>query len=190
MRVTKTDEKGEFSIDFVALPDAKSTDNSADVTYTYRVSAEVTDEAGETRTAEESITAGYTTLKITAYLNDLQSVLDDTPWTVLVNNLNGQAQKQPVGIKVERLAKQPLFRSKLWHQPDLQLIPEAEYRSKFPYDVYKTGNMPLLAAAEETVYEGIYHMADSLGLKIEKRKSLETGAYRVVFRTRTRLARK
>ena len=181
--VTKTDDKGEFSIDFTALPDAKA-EVTEDVTYTYRVSAEVTDEAGETRTAEESITAGYATLKISALLPDLQSVSDDKPWSVFVYNLNDQKQKQTVEIKIERLVKQPLLRSKLWALPDVFLIPEDEYRKKFPYDVYKMGNSPLLTAAEETVFEGSYDTADSLGFKTEKRKSWKPGAYRVVMRTK------
>lgn len=181
--VTKTDNKGEFSLEFTAIPD-RNIAESADPTFTYRVEVEVTDDAGETRTAAESVTAGYSTLNVVAAIPDLQNVTDTKAWTIRVENLNGQPQKQSVSVKVERLAKQPLYRSRLWQKPDVFLIPEKDFRSKFPYDVYKTGIEPLLTPAEEIVFEGTYNTADSLGFNNDKRKSWKPGSYRVVMATK------
>lgn len=181
---TKTDGKGAFEITFEAIPD-KTVDASSEPTFSYRVNVEVTDDAGETRTADETVTAGFTTLTIDAGIPDLQDRADVKRWPIRVSNLNGQVQKMPVQVKVERLQRtaQP-YRSKLWEKPDVYVIPEKEYHARFPYDVYKNENTPLSAPAEETVYEGTFNTADSLGFSADKYTSWKPGAYRVVVSTK------
>ncbi|HYK57239.1 MAG TPA: MG2 domain-containing protein, partial [Flavisolibacter sp.] len=53
-----TDKDGKFSIQFTAIPD-KKIDTKLDPVFDYKVYADVTDINGETRSAENTITAGY-----------------------------------------------------------------------------------------------------------------------------------
>ena len=57
----KSDAQGRFSIEFKALPDLKVKRDSQPI-FSYRVSAEVTDSSGETRSDETLLRLGYTAL--------------------------------------------------------------------------------------------------------------------------------
>jgi uncharacterized protein YfaS (alpha-2-macroglobulin family) len=180
---TSTNDQGEFTIEFTAIPD-KSVLESSDPTFNYRVSVEITDEAGETRTAEQNISAGYSTLTVSVNIPKLIDASQIKPWHISVQNLNGQEQKQMVNIKVEKLKKQNnIYRSKLWEKPDVFVIDEADFKKKFPNDVYKEENSPLLYAAEEVVYNESYNTADSAGF-INPIKNLKAGSYRTVITTK------
>lgn len=179
---TTTNEQGEFFIMFDALPD-KSVTEESDPIFNYRVSVEITDDAGETRTAEETISAGYKTITVSAIIPKLVDGNNMEPWQISVNNLNGQKQKQPVQIKVEKLQRtENLYRSKLWNKPDVFLIDESEYKKKFPYDVYKSEDSHLVIPAQEIVYNNIYNTADSVGFN--KLNNLKSGVYRTIITTK------
>ncbi len=60
--VLRTDENGKFKVAFTARPDASVSAKSGP-TFTYSVSADVTDTTGETRSAQGSVRLGYTSLE-------------------------------------------------------------------------------------------------------------------------------
>jgi 5-hydroxyisourate hydrolase-like protein (transthyretin family) len=178
---TTTDEKGEFYIQFSAIPD-RSVAESSDPTFTYRISAEVTDDAGETRTAEQSIIAGYKTIQFNTQIPELVKTGNKKAWFIGVNNLNGETQKLPVQVKIERLSKnRPLYRSKPWSETDIQLFSEEEYSKKFPLDQYSKQYDLLLLPAEYTVYNKTFNTADTLGFIPEMKSDWTSGQYRVVL---------
>ena len=59
---TKTDEKGEFTIDFEAIPDL-SIDPKAKPEFVYTVYADVIDITGETHSSSKSVSVGYIALR-------------------------------------------------------------------------------------------------------------------------------
>lgn len=59
----KTNEKGEFEISFIAKPD-RSLDKANDPTFTFEITADVTDNTGETRSCNTSVTFGYTAIRV------------------------------------------------------------------------------------------------------------------------------
>ncbi|MBF0501554.1 MAG: hypothetical protein HQM09_15555 [Candidatus Riflebacteria bacterium] len=61
--VAVTDVKGDFTVTFTAKPD-RSIPEKDQPTFIYRVSADVTDTAGETRSAEQSVRLGYAALEL------------------------------------------------------------------------------------------------------------------------------
>ncbi|MCX7591509.1 MAG: MG2 domain-containing protein, partial [Kiritimatiellae bacterium] len=61
---TKTEADGSFTIEFVAIPDL-SVSPTNEPTFHFRVSADVTDSSGETRSDERTIIVGYTALQAT-----------------------------------------------------------------------------------------------------------------------------
>ena len=62
--IVKTDENGEFEIDFIAKPDYKINRNS-DPRFTFNITADVTDNTGETRSGYKDIKLGYTAMNLT-----------------------------------------------------------------------------------------------------------------------------
>ena len=62
-----TNEKGEFEINFKAVPDL-TVPKSAGASYNYTVYVDVTDINGETRSTSKYVTIGYVTLKISTDL--------------------------------------------------------------------------------------------------------------------------
>ncbi len=59
----KTDEKGEFEISFVAKPD-RSVDKDLDPVFNYSISADITDNTGETRSGSTIVRVGYTAMEL------------------------------------------------------------------------------------------------------------------------------
>ena len=64
----KTDEKGDFTINFEAVPD-RSINKDNDPTFTYSVRASVTDSTGETRIGQQNVRVAYTALKLSIEAN-------------------------------------------------------------------------------------------------------------------------
>ena len=65
----KTDEKGDFTINFEAQPD-RSVNKDNDPVFTYSITADVTDSTGETRSGQQSVKVAYTALKLTIDANN------------------------------------------------------------------------------------------------------------------------
>ena len=59
----KTNENGEFEISFIAKPD-RSLDKKLDPIFNYSISADITDNTGETRSAARTVRIGYTAMEL------------------------------------------------------------------------------------------------------------------------------
>ncbi len=133
---TTTDENGNFTIHFKALPDA-SIDKRSDPVFDYQVSVDITDMNGETRSAEKRITVGYHS--ITLSIASPEAIGNDSLATMTLssNNLSGEPLATTGTLEVYKL-KMPgrLTRSRYWEQPDQFVMTEKEYHGFFPYDEY------------------------------------------------------
>lgn len=98
----KTDEKGEFSVTFDAVPD-KSIKKSDNPYFRYEISADVTDINGESRSASSSISAGYAALQIK--INGQNSYDKESAGKIGISteNLNGKKIKSIVTVKISKL---------------------------------------------------------------------------------------
>jgi uncharacterized protein YfaS (alpha-2-macroglobulin family) len=101
--MTGTD--GTFKIEFAAAPDLAVSEKD-EPTFHYTVYADVTDTAGETRTAQRTVNVGYTALA--AAMSAAEWLTDQKPVEISVSTttLDGEGQKADVQVKVYRL-KQP-----------------------------------------------------------------------------------
>ena len=61
--ITATDAKGEFKINFKAIPD-ETVDKKDQPTFYYEVSADITDINGETRSGNTSVAVAYQALQL------------------------------------------------------------------------------------------------------------------------------
>ena len=137
--VLKTGADGNFSIAFSARPD-RSIPVSMDPRFDYRISADVTDINGETRSAITDVTAGYTMLDLTIGLGRGEAMPVDSLRSVRVEvkNLSGEAVAAVVHVAAYPLkAPDRLIRERLWETvPDRRVITEQAFLDSFPHDPY------------------------------------------------------
>jgi len=100
---TKTEADGTFTVQFVARPD-RSVPEKDEPIFHYSIHADVTDTAGETRSAQSSVRVGYTTLQATVNVKGVW-LTDEQPVTVVIHTstLDGVPQKAEGSLKIHRL---------------------------------------------------------------------------------------
>lgn len=133
---TTTDNDGEFTINFQALPDASVSPESKS-TFIYTVYADVIDINGETRSDETTINIGYSSLVLN--IKAAASVEKGKPATVIVSAQNQSGEAEAAAIKVQLFkleAPSKALRKRLWDNPDKPLLSEKEFRKVFPEDEY------------------------------------------------------
>jgi len=175
---TKTNNKGEFSIKFEAIPDL-SVDKTKKPAFRYTIYADVTDLNGETRSSSKTISLGYTSLVLTLGINDSidkQSVKD----TVNINssNLSGEFVKSKGEVKIYKL-KTPnkLYRSKKWAKANNFLIEQETYNKDYPYDEYKDENNIYKWEKESLVFTTPFDTNKSKKISLKNLNKWKTGKY-------------
>jgi hypothetical protein len=124
--LTQTATDGTFKIEFVARPDRSIPEREAP-TFSFRIYAEVTDGAGETRSAERRVNVGYTALEASVSADDWQTEDHPVQLKLTTITLDGEPQRAEGALKVYRLKEPPSV-----HRP-LLIIPQA--RRAFSVDV-------------------------------------------------------
>lgn len=137
-----TDENGQFEITFNAKED-KSIHHKFVPTYTYQISADVTDINGETRSGQTYVSVGVNAMNLSLNVPSEMDKSKMSHFKVSTTNLNGQHVDAKVNISVTKLkAPDQVFRTQLWPVPDNKLITIGEYQKNFPHDVYDEENLP------------------------------------------------
>jgi uncharacterized protein YfaS (alpha-2-macroglobulin family) len=134
---TTTDEKGGFTIQFLALED-KTLPSYFSPIYTYSVAADITDVNGETRSGSNYVSVGKQAIEVNAQIDNEVERSSFSFIKIRTNNLNGQK----VGVKgkvILSALKMPtkVFRTRSWSLPEFRLLTQAEFDKKFPYDAYE-----------------------------------------------------
>ncbi|MFL5748031.1 MAG: alpha-2-macroglobulin family protein [Niastella sp.] len=148
-----TDAKGEFKINFKALPD-NAVPKSSQPIFDYQVTVDVTDVAGETRSGNTYVSVAYQALKLNLDLPKKMHADSLNKIHLTSTNLNNLFEKTTVTVSIHKL-KMPnrMFRDRLWEQPDQYVLSQDEFYNLFPYDVYKDENDPAKWAKEQKVAE-------------------------------------
>ena len=134
----KTDEKGEFTIEFTAQPDP-TVNRSELPEYSYTASASVTDLNAETETTATSVSVGAVALRVELNVPENYSTRDTTQIRLETKNLNGEFEAAQGNIKIYRLRDNGrLLRNRPWTEdPDIFTMSETEFIQKFPLDIYR-----------------------------------------------------
>ena len=133
---TKTNEKGEYLISFVALPDA-ATDKKDNPTYTYEILADVTDINGETHSTSTLFRAGYKSLSLRFDCPETVNILQLPKLSFTAQNLNGVEERVSGSFSLYQLeTPKKVFRKRLWSQPDKHIYTQEDYSKFFPNDLY------------------------------------------------------
>ena len=134
----KTDGEGKFHISFLAIPD-NAMSKTFDPVFQYKLSVDITDMNGETRSSDESISVGYKSLELSINFPYWKALTTDSFNSVIINtrNLMGEFERTKVNLSVYSL-KSPdrLIRERYWQQPDQFLMKKEEYISYFPNDPF------------------------------------------------------
>jgi len=133
---TTTNENGNFTIDFEALPDL-SIDEKKQPVFTYKINAKVIDSTGETQECNTTVKAGYVALEVSMNLSEIVGKEDTLNISINTQNLNGNFEPAEVNVAIRKIeAPERLLRKRYWRQPDQFIISKDNYVKDFPYDVY------------------------------------------------------
>jgi len=180
----KTNDKGEYSISFKALPDKRIPKKEKPV-FTYKVKAVVTDINGETHSTVTYINAGYVALKITPYV--ASHVDNNKALTLLLSttNLNGVFQKAIGRIEILKMkeSKNPL-KKRIWRKPDRAVMTRYNFKRYFPNSIYMDEEEKNKKQIESRVYQGYFNTGRSKKIVLRNIKSWRDGRYMVRLTTR------
>jgi len=98
----RTESDGSFKIEFAAKPDPKVAEKD-EPTFNFALNADVTDSAGETRSANRDIRVGYTALEATLAANDWQTANVPVELQLTTKTLDGEPQVAEGSVKVYAL---------------------------------------------------------------------------------------
>ena len=149
----KTDASGKFEISFEAIPDLKI-NTTLDPVFDYAITVDLTDGAGETRSAEQTVTAGYKSLFLK---NSIPSGLPADSLknlAIRAENSNGESQSTTARITITKLQEEKrLIRKRLWERADQFVMSKEMYTQAFPFDEYDQETDPSTWRKLDKVFE-------------------------------------
>ncbi|MDY8134449.1 alpha-2-macroglobulin family protein [Aquimarina sp. 2201CG5-10] len=191
---TKTNDKGEYKIDFAALPDLSVSKKDLPV-FNYEITADVTDINGETRSTTTVVNVGYHALIANIRTsNKIDKTKNDHLLTVATTNLNNESVAANGNIKIFKLkgSEKPL-RIRPWKAPDYKGFKEEEFKKLFPHDAF--GNEDDFRKWEKgkLVYDKAFNTQESKNnstgtqeLKLGNIKKWKSGKYIIELDTKDR----
>ncbi len=156
----ETAADGSFEIEFIAQPDL-SVDPKTKPVFDYRVTAEITDVSGETRSGETMVSVGYEAFSISS---NLQGVIDSEnfpDFVINANNTNGVGVSVDGTFVISRLDAPPTARrERLWGTVDTAILDEEYFREHHPRDQWKDEANPQNWQVDAVVSEGRFSTTD------------------------------
>jgi hypothetical protein len=178
----RTGTDGSFKIEFAAKPDPKVLEKD-EPTFVFQITADVTDSAGETRSADRGVRVGYTALEAMLRTDDWQSEGKAVELKIETKTLDGEPEPAEGSVKIYEL------------QPPEKVqrgLPEGAYyygRGRFGQgsegetDLSDPNNWPLGRVAVERPFATDTNGEEKLSFM------LGAGAYRVVLETQDRFGK-
>ena len=135
-----TDKEGKFSVTFKAIPDL-SLDKKLNPMFDYRVYADVTDKNGETRSTQQVVSAGYSSLVLKVAVGEKLTPDSLKKLSIRTENLAGVYQPSTLTVSIAPLvAEKRLIRERYWQEPDQFVLSKEEFVRLFPHDEYQNEN--------------------------------------------------
>jgi len=175
------DNRGAFSIKFKAVPGEAIDD---DASYSYSISADVTDASGETHSAQTYIVVADNNIQIQNFLPEQLIAGDTTNTPVTIQNLNFQPQKGEIKVDIYGIkAPAQVFKDRLWQKPDQFIINRADFNRYFPNYSYQNDDAILLFNRLKKVVSSTINLdGENPGvLNLNDLKKLTPGWYQIVM---------
>ncbi len=140
--ITQTNAQGAISIAFAATPDLAKPRQDNPI-FEFDVTIDVTDKAGETRSATQTLSIGYSALQASLTIPAQMEIDKPTTFPIKITNQSGEKVSATGQLTVYRL-KPPTrpLRNRLWSRPDRQLLSQTEFERLFPNDLFANENDP------------------------------------------------
>ena len=182
---TKTDASGKYAINFKALPD-NGVDKNNMPTFTYEVTADVTDINGETHSTTTYVTVGYHSLTANMNLpNPLDKDVKDNKLTITTNNLNGQFVPAKGSIKMYKLlAPEYVLRPRSWAAPDYEGFTKEEFKKLYPHDAFGDEHNSSIWKKGKLVWQSDFDTGKSKELDLGSIKKWKSGKYLIELETK------
>jgi hypothetical protein len=180
----KTETDGSFKIEFVAKPDLKVPEKD-EPTFEFAINADVTDSAGETRSANRGVRAGYTALEALLKADDFQIAQKPIELTIETRTLDGEPQPAEGTLKIYDLqAPEKVHRPPLAQDPYRSYQSDQSVPSDSSPDLSNPNNWPLGKVIAEMGFSTGTNGTTKLSFK------LLAGAYRAILETQDRFGKK
>ena len=180
-----TNDKGEFEVIFKAIPDLSVNKDNLPI-FKYEVTADVTDLNGETRSATTIVNVGYHAMLATVTTDGtLDKLKKDNKLYLDTKNLNGEFVPAQGTVKIYKLqAPSFVLRARPWVAPDYQVLSEAEFKTKFPYEAYKNEDNSNNWHKGKLVFEKSFNTGKSKEIELGNIKKWESGSYVILLESR------
>lgn len=178
----QTDREGRFQIKFTAVPD-RSVPEEGEPVFVYHVSADVTDNAGETRSASRRVQVGYAALQATLAADNWQTAAKPIELKISTTSLDGEGREAGGKVKVHRLqAPDRVHRAPLSQNQHRPFAPHGHGAdgNQASDDLSNPANWPL----GEVVAEQDFATGDAGTAELSF--ALKAGAYQAVLETKDR----
>ncbi len=179
----ETNENGEFTISFKAIPDLTLPQNNQ-LAFQYKISIDVTDISGETQTTNETMTIGYTVLKAGLLIPD-QINQNKPPFgkdtqgvEIITQNLNGEFVPAKGNISIYKLNENEMpLQERKWDVPDTFLYSKKQWEHLMPGHVYRDEHTIRSLHKEKKVIDKPFNTGQNKYLNINSIRQWETGRY-------------
>ncbi len=173
----KSDENGEFKIDFTAIPD-KSADAENLPVFSYTVYVDVTDINGEIHSTSTTVSVGYQSLKLGHNFSEDMNNEEDFFLRLSTTNLNGQKIAAKGNIRIAKLntPDQPFY-PVYWERPDMQRWSKSEFKSNFPNEPFKNEDDYRTWTEEKTVFKYDFNTEKTDSVDLKNYKTWSPGVY-------------
>ncbi|RYM32501.1 hypothetical protein ERX46_14605 [Brumimicrobium glaciale] len=176
----KTDQKGDFTIDFFAEVDPNAVKNAY---YTYEVKVKVTDISGETH--EETLSLNLSKVGLSIQVNaPTKFFTHDSEFAVIdVVNLSGEKQKGYSGkVEVYKIVSSEQFLERIWENTEVTKFDKKDFSMLFPN--MKWNAFEDNSSKEELIKTLSFNSGDSL--KLNDWINNEQGNYVLKFHSITK----
>ncbi len=154
--VTMTNDTGGYIIKFKAIPD-RSIQQASSPTFTYTISADITDINGETHSSETNVSLSERSLNLSVAIPAEINREKEKQFVITTTNTDNVVEAAAGRIEIYKLIQpDKVFRSREWEKPDRFIMRKEEYYSAFPADVYADENNMLKWEKGEKVLEGTF----------------------------------
>ncbi|MFM8371422.1 MAG: MG2 domain-containing protein, partial [Bacteroidota bacterium] len=168
---TTTDINGNFSVNFDAVPDQAVARKDQPV-FSYTVYADITDITGETRSQETTVSAAWQSLQVNWLLPQEISVKDLAKTGLTTTNMAGEAVPAEGNITFQKLVEpRRFFLERYWDKPDLPVLAQPDFESKFPDLAWGDEDNPLNWGREDFTRTVNFNTAEQATIDLSEGKT-------------------
>ncbi|MFK5973285.1 MAG: MG2 domain-containing protein [Flavobacteriaceae bacterium] len=182
---TTTDASGEYKINFKALPD-NSVDQNNLPTFSYEITADVTDINGETHSTSSIVRVGYHTMTANIYIaNPYDKDDKDNTMLISTNNLNGQFVPAQGTLKMYKLkAPENVLRPRTWPAPDYAGFSKEKFTKLYPHDAFSNEHNAATWKKGKLVWQSDFDTGKSTEITLDNAKKWDSGNYVIELETK------